>query len=121
MPISNAPFPTAVDLSALLGSPNIPLPNFSGSLKIKPLSLQETEKYNAIKTQIENSTDDLYTATRSLGDAKLAYSKAVNSLPQGDPQITSLKQAVDDAQAKVTSLDTKIATLRQEQATLATA
>ena len=49
------------------------------------------------------------------------YSKAVNSLPQGDPQITGLKQAVDDAQAKVTSLDTKIATLRQEQATLATA
>ena len=108
-------------LSALLGSSKIPLPNFSGGLKIKPLSLQETEKYNNIKTQIETSTDDYYTAKKALGNAKLAFSTASNSLPQGDPQLADLKQAVDDAQAAVTMLDTKLADLRQQQANIASA
>lgn len=106
-------------LSALLGSSKIPMPNFSGGLKIKPLSVQETEKYNSIKTQIETSTDDYYAAKRSLGDAQAAYDKAVNSLPQGDPQIADLKQAVSDAQTTVTMINTKIADLRQQQASIA--
>ena len=102
-------------LTSLLGSSKIPLPNFSGNIQIKPLSSQQIEKYDAIKVQIDTTTDDLFAARKSSGDANFAYSNAVNSLPQGDPQLASLKQSQADAQRKITTVEAKLADLRQQQ------
>ena len=109
--------PSDGKFGALFGSSKIPLPNFSGSLKVTTASVQKTQKTKQLNQELTDTTDVLNAAKQTLTDSQTALSNATNSLPQGDPQIADLKQSVDDAQAYQTLLESRIAELQQQIAT----
>ena len=96
------------NLAGVFGSSKIPLPNFSG---VAPSSAT-VDKYNADKAKIEAKMDELFEQQKTVRNASGAYDTAKNSLPQGDPGISSLKAALDAAQAKADQIEKELAALR---------
>jgi hypothetical protein len=106
----------------LLGDKKVPAPNFSGlaATPMRDLSQSEIAAYEATKKEIETLTEDRYALAKAQGDARYALSQAKQKLPQGDPSIPALEQAVETANNKLNDLDKKVVTLRNSQYTLTT-
>ena len=101
-------------LAAVFGSKLVPMPNFAGNPATfgKVPSDEEAKKYNEKKALIEKTMDE-YWELKNSGPAWRAYDAAKNSLPQGDPQIDSLKAAADAEQAAAAALLKKVDELRR--------
>jgi len=109
-------------ISSLLGDKKIPAPNFSGLLATTSRDLSQTElnAYNATSKEITTLVDSRFDVDKAERDARYALSKAKQDLPQGDPAITALEQAVATATNKLNDLDKKIVSLRNKLYTLTT-
>lgn len=106
----------------LLGDKKVPVPDFSGltATPMRDLSQSEITAYDANKKEIETLTEDRYALARAQIDARYALSKAKQDLPQGDPSIPKLEQAVETANNKLNDLDKKVIALQNTQYTLTT-
>jgi len=106
----------------LLGDKKVPMPNFSGitGVPIRDLSQADIAAYDSIKKEIETLTEDRYALAKAQANAIYKLTKAKQDLPQGDPSIPTLEQAVETANNKVNDLDKKVVTLRNAQYTLTT-
>ena len=106
----------------LLGDKKVPVPDFSGltATPMRDLSQSEITAYDANKKEIETLTEDRYALARAQIDARYALSKAKQDLPQGDPSIPTLEQAVETANNKLNDLDKKVIALQNTQYTLTT-
>jgi len=106
----------------LLGDTKVPAPNFSGSVAAsnRGLSQAEIATYDANKKEIETLDESRFDLAKAERDARYALTKAKQDLPQGDPAIPALEQAVVTAKIKLEDLDKKVITLRNEQYTLTT-
>ena len=109
-------------LGNLLGDKKVPMPNFSGTtgIPIRDLSQADIAVYEATNKEIETLTEDRYALARAQADARYKLTKAKQDLPQGDPSIPALEQAVETANNKLNDLDKKVVTLRNAQYTLTT-
>lgn len=89
-------------ISNLLGDKKIPVPNFSGLLATtsRDLSQAELDTYNATSKEITTLVDSRFDVDKAERDARYALSKAKQDLPQGDPAIPALEQAVATADRK---------------------
>ena len=96
------------NLAGVFGSSKIPLPNFSG---VAPSSAT-VDKYNETKAKVDAKMDDLFEQQKAVRNASAAYDTARNSLPQGDPSLSSLKASLDAAQVKADLIEKEIAALR---------
>jgi len=106
----------------LLGDTKVPAPNFSGLVAAsnRGLSQAEIATYDANKKEIETLDESRFDLAKAERDARYALTKAKQDLPQGDPAIPALEQAVVTAKTKLEDLDKKVITLRNEQYTLTT-
>ena len=106
----------------LLGDTKVPAPNFSGLVAAsnRGLSQAEIATYDANKKEIETLDESRFDLAKAERDARYALTKAKQDLPQGDPAIPALEQAVITAKIKLEDLDKKVITLRNEQYTLTT-
>ena len=82
----------ALDASVteLLDNPKIPAPNFAGN----PATIGETAGSTAIKNKLKAQSElneKVQAKNTEVRNARLAYSKAKNDLPEGDPQISELR------------------------------
>lgn len=102
-------------VSKVLGNPKIPSPNFSGTLKVKSPSVQAKEKAALLNQEIEAASSNIAQATLDAETANNEYQNALNSLPQGDPELANLKRAVDVAEIAVTAATTKLDELLSQQ------
>jgi len=102
-------------LSAVLGDAKIPAPNFSGTLKVKSANQQAKEKANLLNQEIEVASSEFAQAALDAENANNEYQNALNSLPQGSPELVNLKKAVDAAQIAVTAANDKLDTLLAQQ------
>ena len=109
-------------ISNLLGDKKSPVPNFSGLLATtsRDLSQAELDTYNATSKEITTLVDSRFDVDKAERDARYALSKAKQDLPQGDPAIPALEQAVATATNKLDNLDKKIVALRNKVYTLTT-
>jgi len=100
----------------------VPAPNFSGLVATsnRGLSQAEIATYDANKKEIETLDESRFDLAKAERDARYALTKAKQDLPQGDPAIPALEQAVVTAKTKLEDLDKKVITLRNEQYTLTT-
>jgi hypothetical protein len=102
-------------LQGVLGT--VPLPNFNGN----PATLGKTASSEALLAQnqsieeITKLSDKRFDLLKESNDAKFAYNKAKNDLPQGDPSIASLESAANAAKEQLIALDKQIASLREKQ------
>ena len=91
----------------------VPVPNLSGNPATfgKVPSDEEAKKYNEKKALIEKTMDE-YWALKNTCPAYRAYEKAKNDLPQGDPQLDSLRAAWVAEDAAIAALLKKVDNLR---------
>ena len=109
-------------ISNLLGDKKVPMPDFSGlaATPVRDLSQADIAAYDANKKEIETLTEDRYALVKAEADARYTLSKAKQDLPQGDPSIPALEQAVETANNKINDLDKRVITLQNTQYTLTT-
>ena len=98
----------------LLGDKKVPMPIFSGiaAFPIRAQSQADIDAYDANKKEIETLTEERYTVARAEIDARYKLRKAKENLPQGDPSIPALEQALETASNKLNNLDKKVVDLR---------
>jgi len=106
----------------LLGDKKVPTPDFSGlaATPIRDLTQAEIAAYDANKKEIETLSDTRFALAKAEADARYTLSKAKQDLPQGDPSIPTLEQAVETAKNKVNDLDKRVIALQNTQYTLTT-
>jgi len=101
-------------LSNLLGDKKVPMPNFSGiaAFPIRAQSQADIDAYDANKKEIEKLDEEREVLAKAKIDAGNKLRKAKENLPQGDPSIPALEQAVETASKKINDLDKKVVDLR---------
>jgi hypothetical protein len=106
----------------LLGDKKVPAPDFSGltATPMRDLSQSEITAYDVNKKEIETLTEDRFALVKAEADARYTLSKAKQDLPQGDPSIPALEQAVETAKNNIDELDKKVIALQNTQYTLTT-
>jgi hypothetical protein len=106
----------------LLGDKKVPVPDFSGltATPMRDLSQSEITAYDVNKKEIETLTEDRFALVKAEADARYTLSKAKQDLPQGDPSIPALEQAVETAKNNIDELDKKVIALQNTQYTLTT-
>lgn len=99
--------------ASLLGSSKIPSFAAGGNPATfgSSMSAESIKKYDDNKAAIAKAEDD-YFALKNSNPAWIAYDNAKNELPQGDPQLSSLKAAMVAEQVAVAALLKKITDLR---------
>ena len=109
-------------ISNLLGDKKVPAPNFSGlaATPMRDLSQSEIAAYDENKKEIETLSDSRFALVKAEADARYTLSKAKQDLPQGDPSIPALEQAVETANNKINDLDKRVTNLQNTQYTLTT-
>jgi hypothetical protein len=105
----------AGQLSKVLGNSKIPLPNFTGMLRVKSASLQKAEKDALLDQQRSSAASEFSAASLEAASANNAYQTALNTLPQGDPEIANLKNAVDEAEKTLAAANAKLDELLNQQ------
>jgi hypothetical protein len=73
-------------VTSLLGDAKIPIPNFAGN----PATTGESPSISKLNEQSE-VTKKIIAKTEEVREARLAFAKAKNELPAGDPQINELR------------------------------
>jgi len=98
----------------LLGDKKVPMPNFSGiaAFPIRAQSQADIDAYDANKKEIEKLDEEREVLAKAKIDAGNKLRKAKENLPQGDPSIPALEQAVETASKKINDLDKKVVDLR---------
>ena len=106
----------------LLGDKKVPVPDFSGltATPMRDLSQSEITAYDVNKKEIETLSDARFALVKAEADARYTLSKAKQDLPQGDPSIPALEQAVETAKNNIDELDKKVIALQNTQYTLTT-
>jgi hypothetical protein len=106
----------------LLGDKKVPVPDFSGltATTMRDLSQSEITAYDVNKKEIETLSDARFALVKAEADARYTLSKAKQDLPQGDPSIPALEQAVETAKNNIDELDKKVIALQNTQYTLTT-
>ena len=106
----------------LLGDKKVPVPDFSGltATPMRDLSQSEITAYDVNKKEIETLSDSRFDLVKAEADARYTLSKAKQDLPQGDPSIPALEQAVETAKNNIDELDKKVIALQNTQYTLTT-
>lgn len=109
-------------ISNLLGDKKVPAPNFSGlaATPMRDLSQSEIAAYDENKKEIETLSESRFALVKAEADARYTLSKAKQDLPQGDPSIPALEQAVETANNKINDLDKRVTNLQNTQYTLTT-
>jgi hypothetical protein len=109
-------------INSLLGDPKIPRPNFSGLVAnpSRDLSQAELDTYDGTSKEIATLADSRFDLSRAVANARYALSTAKQDLPQGDPAISTLEQAVATAKNNLDELDKKLLTARNKLYTLTT-
>ena len=108
-------------ISSVLGSLKIPVPNFSGPPTVGSTASQVAlEEQGKTVGEINTLRDKRFDVQKALNDARYELSKAKQDLPQGDPGIATAEAAYTAAKQKLTDLDQQIASLQQRQFNAAT-
>ena len=105
----------AASLSASINSLNA---GGGNPIKMPTVAVNTTDR-SELTSQIRNLLGDTKVPAPNFS-ASVALTKAKQDLPQGDPAIPALEQAVITAKIKLEDLDKKVITLRNEQYTLTT-
>jgi hypothetical protein len=87
---------------------------------MRDLSQSEITAYDVNKKEIETLSDSRFDLVKAEADARYTLSKAKQDLPQGDPSIPALEQAVETAKNNIDELDKKVIALQNTQYTLTT-
>jgi hypothetical protein len=111
-------------LSSMLGSNKIQMPNFSGVPPIpstfNKLDSASTAEYDATAKELATLKDKRWDVSKAAGNARYKVTEAKQKLPQGDIQIVTLESASVVAQKDLEDIDAKIVALQRKQYTLAT-
>ena len=111
-------------LSSMLGSTKIQMPNFSGVPPIpstfNKLDSASTAEYDATAKELATLKDKRWDVAKTAGNARYKVTEAKQKLPQGDIQIATLESASVVAQKDLEDIDAKIVALQRKQYTLAT-
>ena len=108
-------------ISSVLGSLKIPVPNFSGPPTVGSTASQVAlEEQGKTIAEINTLRDQRFVVSKAASDARYALSKAKQDLPQGDPAIATAEAAYTEAKQKLTDLDKQIVALQEKQYAAAT-
>ncbi len=108
-------------ISSVLGSAKIPVPNFSGPPTVGSTASQVAlDEQGKTIGEINTLRDKRFDVSKAAGDARYALSKAKQDLPQGDPAIATAEAAYTEAKQKLTDLDKQIVALQEKQFAAAT-
>lgn len=108
-------------ISSVLGSLKIPVPNFSGPPTVGSTAAQVAlDSQGKTIAEINTLRDSRFELQKTLNDASYALSQAKLNLPQGDPEIATAEAAYTTAKQKLTDLDKQIVALQQQQYAAAT-
>lgn len=116
-------------ISSVFGSTKIPIPNYSGNPASTGTSVgtiafnTNTETLNKIgelQQKVNTLVDERFDLVKAQRNAAQAYTEAKNTLPAGDPGISSAEASAKAAAAAVSALDAKVEELRKQISVLAT-
>jgi hypothetical protein len=111
-------------LSSMLGSNKIQMPNFSGMPPIptnfKTMDSASTAEYDATAKELATLKDKMWDVKKVAGNARYKVTLAKQKLPQGDPEIATLESAAVVAQKDLDDINAKILELQRKQYTLVT-
>jgi len=111
----------STQMSSLLGSSKIPLPNYKGNDATNGTTPGESllEKQTQTLSEIAALTDKNFDLIKTERDARNALSEAKKTLPQGSPELVTLENAYKLAKEAVVANEKQIASLRQRDNTIA--